>query len=118
MRFFRNSLAFAVVGLTAVAQQWTDRGEYDVVLALRAEPSPARQIEVIQTWKQKYPHTQLGQIRSELELAAYVAMNDVPKILDVARQMVAANASDLSGAYWLTSLAPAAATPSPELLTA
>ncbi|MEO8125454.1 MAG: hypothetical protein ABJF23_29805 [Bryobacteraceae bacterium] len=99
---------FLVTALLLPAQTWTDRGEYDLVLAVRAEAAPARQLELIQNWKQKYPQTELGRVRAELELSACAALNDIPKIVAVARQMVTAGATDFPGLYWLTLLAPAA----------
>jgi tetratricopeptide (TPR) repeat protein len=101
---------------TLHAQTWTDRGEYDLVLAVRAEAGPARQIELIQNWKQKYPQTDLGGVRAELELAAYAALNDIAKVVAVAQQMVAAGSADFPGLYWLTLLAPAAQKVDPAFL--
>jgi len=115
-----SGLLLAVVALqsqTLQAQTWTDRGEYDLVLAVRAEALPTRQIELIQNWKQKYPQTDLGRVRAELELSAYAALNDIPKILALAQQMVTAGSSDFPGLYWLTVLAPAAQGADPAFLT-
>ena len=97
-------LAAAVAVLPG--QEWTDRAEYDLALAIRAEASAAARLPLLAAWKQKYPKSALGAARAELTLAAAQSLGDKAKTLEAARELVAADANHFNGLYWLTLLAP------------
>lgn len=96
----------------ASAANWTDRKEYDLVLGIRAETSPQKRIGLLDQWKEKYPKSELQQIRRELYLTAYQALGDGPNMCTVAGEMVSAQPDNLVGAYWFALLLPELKSPS------
>jgi tetratricopeptide (TPR) repeat protein len=97
------------------AAAWTDRAEYDLVLNIRGEAVPQKQIALLDEWKTKYPKSELRQVRRELYLSAYHSVGDNVRMLDVTREMVADEPNNPVGVYWLTVLSPGAKNQSPEL---
>jgi hypothetical protein len=109
----------AVLGLLVLplhAQTWTDRAEYDLALAVRAESAPEKRAFLIGQWKEKYPASQLRQMRSELELATYEAARNWPRVLSVAKEMLKNDAGSFVGAYWVSLLGTRSDDASPEAL--
>jgi hypothetical protein len=102
----------------AAAAKWTDRGEYDLVLTIRAEAAPQKRLALLDQWKAKYPKTELQQVRQELYLSAWQSLGDSPRMLAVAREMISGAADNLVGLYWCTLLVPEAKEVSADLLDA
>jgi hypothetical protein len=92
----------------AFAASWTDRAEYDLVLKIRSEASPQQRIALLDDWKAKYPKTGLGEPRRELYLAAYRELGNVPKMLDIVKEIVADQPDNEAGVYWAAILVPLA----------
>jgi hypothetical protein len=93
---------------SAGAPKWTDRNEYDLVLAVRAEAAPQKRLALLDQWKAKYPKTDLRQTREELYLSVYQSLGDSPRMLAAAREMVSGAPDNLVGLYWYTLLVPEA----------
>ena len=94
---------------------WTDRGEYDLVLTIRAEATAQTQVTLLDQWKAKYPQSPLRQIRRELYLSAYQSMGDSERMLATAREMLTDQPDNPLGAYWCAVLLPGAKDASPDL---
>jgi hypothetical protein len=117
MRILRTAMLAAMIAVPALrGNTWTDRGEYDLALLIRAEASPEKRLALLEQWKAKYPGTAQQQIRRELYLAAYQSMGAWPRMLEVSREIVAAQPDSLLGLYWFTLLAPEAKEPPPAFL--
>jgi len=97
---------------------WTDRGEYDSVMAIRSEASARKRVELLDAWKQKYPQSALAQIRLQLYLSAYQELGDSRNMLEAARGMIAAEPESFTGSYWCTVLVPEVKEAAPEVLDA
>lgn len=116
---FKCGLALAVLPLLASAWTpagWTDRSEYDLVLKIRMEASPQKQLELLDQWKRLYPQSEMRQQRRELFLAAYQASGDAAHVFETAREMVADSPDNFVGVYWCTLLVPQMKDPKPETL--
>jgi len=113
MKYLALSLLLAI---SANAANWTDRKEYDLVLNLRTETSPAKRIELLDQWKAAYPASELAPVRLELYLSAYQALGDSAHTFAVAGELLAAQPDNLAGAYWFALLLPEQQSPSPEQL--
>lgn len=100
----------------AAAGGWTDRGEYDLVLSLRAEASPQKRLSILDQWKAKYPATELRRARNELYFSAYQSLGDSPHMLEMAQAMLADQPDNLVGLYWCTLLVTQAKDATPALL--
>src|SRR5215472_11292030 len=103
----RTFISLALLAATGFAASWMDRAEYDLVLNLRAEAVPQKQVALLNEWKAKYPNSELRQFRRELYLSAYLSMGDQANLLEVGRDMLREDPNNLVGAYWLTVLTPA-----------
>jgi len=115
--FCNLSLGCFVSISVALAQSWTDRGEYDLALLLRSEMVPANQLALISQWKQKYPDSALRTWRAELELDAAKEASDWKQVLAAAQEIFKADPDNCTGMYWTTLLTPSAE-PTPETLAA
>lgn len=109
-------LAVALFLPLVKAGEWTDRSEYELVLAIRSEGSPIKRLELLDAWNKKYPNTSLRFAQLELLLSAYQLLADRPHMLDIARQMVASQPANPVGLYWTTVLTPESAGITPEVL--
>jgi hypothetical protein len=118
----KRLLVFALLVLcmkpAVSAPKWTDRNEYDLVLAIRAEAAPRKRLALLDQWKAKYPKTELQQARQELYLSAWQSLGDSPHMLAVAREMISAAADNMVGLYWCTLLVPESKELTPDLLGA
>ena len=113
-----TALVLPVKPAMGAAAKWTDRNEYDLVLAIRAEAAPQKRLALLDQWKAKYPKTELQQARQELYLSAWQSLGDSPRMLAVAREMLSSGADNLVGLYWCTLLIPEAKELSADLLGA
>ena len=98
--------ALLLLSFAAPPGDWTDRGEYDLALAVRAEASPKKRLQILEQWKAKYPASGLSQIRRELYLSVYQSLGDNDAMLGVAKEMIAAEPDNLTGRYWSIVLIP------------
>ncbi len=113
------AVAAALLALPgAQAQKWTDRAEYDLVFTIRSEALPASRLALIDQWKQKYPKTEMAQVRAELDLYTSQALGMWDRMRGAARDLLAGNRENFVGLYWTTLLAPGAKEASPAELTA
>ncbi len=120
-RIGRLAALAAVMALGAEAAAmagWTDRKEYDLVLKIRVESSPEKQLAMLKQWQEQYPKSEMRQVRRELFLAAYQALDDTPNMFATAQEMATEQPSSLVGVYWCTLLTPAMKNPKPEALAA
>ena len=110
-------LFFLLVAAAAgAAADWTDRGEYDLALAIRAEPAPKARLQLLDQWKARYPKTEMRQVRRELYLSSYQTLGDSDGMLAVAREMLSDQPDSLVGLYWCTILIPGGKSGSEETL--
>jgi hypothetical protein len=109
-------LFFLLVAAAGAAADWTDRGEYDLALAIRAEPAPKARLQLLDQWKARYPKTEMRQVRRELYLSSYQTLGDSDGMLAVATEMVSEEPGNLVGLYWCTVLIPGGKNGSEETL--
>jgi hypothetical protein len=115
-----RTIRIALCGLTLLAAlqaaNWTDRSEYDLVLTIRAEAAPQKRVALLDQWKEKYPQSDLRQMRRELYLQAYQSQGDGPKMLAMAEEMIGEQPDNFVGLYWCTVLIPAGKDAAPDRL--
>ena len=120
------SKAFAVITVASVlclgafgqAQQpkrnWKDRAEYDLYESILKEKNPTKKLELINTWKSKYPKTDFEQERFLATVDAYRGLNQGAKIVDVAKERLTEDPKDFTALYWIAFLTPVLPSPSAE----
>ncbi len=117
-RTIAQGMLMAALAAPLFPAAWTDRNEYDLVLAIRAEAAPQKQLTLLDQWKSKYPKSELRQMRRELYLSAYQSLGDSERMLATAREMISEQPDDRVGAYWCVVLVPGARDASPDLWNA
>jgi len=109
-------LFFLLAAAAGAAADWTDRGEYDLALAIRAEPAPKARLQLLDQWKARYPKTGMRQVRRELYLSSFQTLGDSDGMLAVAAEMVSEEPGNPVGLYWCTVLIPGGKNSSEETL--
>lgn len=116
---FASLLALTLASAAAAAPaNWTDRKEYDLVLKIRVESSPEKQLELLKEWERQYPKSSMRQARRELFFAAYQAQGDSARMFETAKDMASDQPENLVGVYWCTLLTPELKNPAPDALKA
>jgi hypothetical protein len=117
-RLFAILLASCCTSLVPItAQEWTDRAEYDLALGIRAQAAPQARLALLDQWRLKYPNSPMRIARAELTLGAAQMLGDTGRILDTSRELIAADANNFTGLYWIALLAPNQSPVTPKLLT-
>jgi tetratricopeptide (TPR) repeat protein len=120
----RKMLATVTLGVLTVAAwaqaqgpQWKDRAEYDLVQEIQ-KAAPAKKIELLKTWEEKYPATEFKVQRLNMMIESYRANNQVPQAFETAKKLMAEDPSGLAGLYWVTFLTIGMNNTSPDVLDA
>lgn len=87
----------------ASGPQYKDRAEYDLVQAFQKETDPAKQIDLLKQWKDKYPDSAFKEQRYNFMVVTYQKAGNAQGMYDTAKEMAAANPKGF-GNYWLTIL--------------
>jgi tetratricopeptide (TPR) repeat protein len=94
------AVAFFVTGQPLFAQaaqpsatqgsqpQWKDRAEYDLYDAISKETQPAKRLDLLNQWKEKYPTSEFTNIRQQLFLATYSEMQKWPEVFSAAKEIL------------------------------
>jgi tetratricopeptide (TPR) repeat protein len=82
-----------------------DRGEYDLFVAANKETDPAKQLAILQTWKEKYPDSDFKQERADAVAIAYNKLNKPIETIKAVQEALAINPKDLATLQLLASLA-------------
>ncbi|MDP3000482.1 MAG: hypothetical protein Q8N47_23565 [Bryobacterales bacterium] len=106
LRGWRCGCFCFLLAAAAGAADWTDRGEYDLALAIRAEPAPKARLQLLDQWKARYPKTEMRQVRRELYLYSFQSLGDSDGMLAVAAEMVSEEPGNPVGQYWCAVLIP------------
>ncbi len=71
----RPAFAQAAQGTAQGAQKnWKDRAEYDLYEAISKETAPAKRLELLNQWKEKYPSSEFSDVRQQVYMATYSQM--------------------------------------------
>lgn len=118
--------AIALVAVFTIGTAWCqapkkevkDRAEYDLYVSITKETNDAKRLELLNTWKEKYPGTAFKVERLTYFLNTYKNLNNGVKMLETAKEMTAEDAKSLMGLYWQTVLTVSLANAAPEALDA
>jgi tetratricopeptide (TPR) repeat protein len=79
--------------------QWKDRAEYDLVQAITTEQNPSKKLELLKSWKEKYPTSAFVQMRNTLFIQTYNQMRQPDKVLAAGNEALQANPADFLAMY-------------------
>ena len=88
----------------AAQKNWKDRAEYDLYESITKEATPAKRLELLNQWNEKYPATEFKLERQLLYLDTYQKLGQAPKILESAKNIIAIDPQNLTALYWMAYL--------------
>lgn len=98
-------MAVVSAALFGQAKEWKDRGEYELVAEqIGKATDPAKKLELLNQWKQKYPSTNFGWERLGAYLVTYQQLGKAKEMYDTAKQMAAEDPKNFTGPYYMTLL--------------
>ncbi len=103
---------------------WKDRAEYDLYIKATQTTDPKQRLEVLNTWQDKYPQTDVAKVRSQLFMStlAQLAPSDPTqrqKLIEKAAEVLKDDPKNFLASYFIALWAPAVGgtSPNPDLLT-
>ena len=93
------ALSLSVVGFTPVlraqdaaapAKNWKDRAEYDLYVSITQTADPAKRLELLNQWQDKYPTTDYSKERLQFYVATTAQAGQPAKAVDYAQQLLKA----------------------------
>ena len=92
----RPVFAQAAAGSAQAPQKnWKDRAEYDLYESITKETTPAKRLELLNSWKQKYASSDFEDVRQQVFMATYAQMNRPADALKIAGEILATDPNNL-----------------------
>ncbi len=105
-------------------KNWKDRAEYDLYMKMAQTKDPKERLQLLNTWKDKYPQTDYETERDQAYVAtlAQIAQTDPSQrqpLIDKCEEVLKKDPKNFTAAYWVTVVGPqlGGASPSPELIS-
>ena len=110
VRIVRTSLVIAIATLLAAGvvwgqapqKNWKDRAEYDLYEGATKATDNAKKLELLSTWRQKYPTSDYSMERLQLLLLTHNALNQPDRVLETGSEVLAADPKNLQAIYYMT----------------
>lgn len=102
----------------AQAKQWKDRAEYDLADSIAKEQNATTKLQLLETWKQKYPASDFKIDRQAQVMDAYRALQNGKEMLNAAKELINLDPKNIQGLYWANLLTISLQDKSPEALAA
>jgi len=87
-------------------KEWKDRAEYDLYDSILKEQTPAKRLELLNQWRDKYANSNYAKERLLLYLDTYKNLNQAQPMYDTAKAIMALDPKDGNALYYLTVLTP------------
>lgn len=98
----------AVAWGQAQAQNWKDRAEYDLYMAISKEANAEARLKLLEQWQEKYPATDFKLLRLQAYSVAYQQLNRTADVISTARAILEIQPRDVrmlsTVAYFTTTL--------------
>ena len=95
-----------------------DQGEYDIYNAVSKEKDPTKQLQLLQTWKEKYPDSDFKEDRAAMVARDYAQLGKPAEAIKAAQDVLAANPKNLTALVTIATNAIHVNPPTPESLAA
>jgi hypothetical protein len=102
----------------APQKNWKDRAEYDLYESITKEASPAKRLELLNQWNEKYAASEFKLERQLLYLDTYQKLGQAPKMIEAAKQVVAIDPQNVTALYWIAYLTTSLNNTAPDALDA
>ena len=106
-------LSPALSAQEAAAKNWKDRAEYDLYMSIEHEKDPAKRLELLNQWQDKYPQTDYSKERLQFYVVTSAAAGQPKKALDYAAQILKVAPKDLNSLYYTVLFGPGVYRPTP-----
>ena len=87
-------------------KQWKDRAEFDLYDSITKAADPNKRIELLNTWKEKYPNTDFKIERLGLYLGAYQQLNKPQEIVQTSKEIIALDPKNIQALFFIAYLIP------------
>jgi tetratricopeptide (TPR) repeat protein len=94
----------AVWGQAASEKKVKDQAEYDLFTAATKEADPKKKVDLLTTWKEKYPDSDFKEDRQVLFIGTYQQLGQGENMLKAAQDLLAMNPKATPALYWITLL--------------
>jgi len=91
---------------TAKKKQYKDQQEYTLYDSASKETDANKKLQILNTWKEKYPESDFKEERLKLLLDTYQKLGQAAKMVDTAKELLTIDPNDVTALYWITFLAP------------
>ncbi len=102
---FRSRLAIAALTLASLAaaqdkaapakKEWKERAEYELYDSVSKSQDPNQWVAALDKWKAQYPQSDFADLRRQLYLASYRALNKPREAFDAASEVLKDNPNNL-----------------------
>jgi hypothetical protein len=106
-RVLTSKIPLAVVLLVAISgwsqtpqRQWKDRAEYDLYDSIQKAQNPQQRLDLLNTWKSKYPQSEVKQLRDRLLMQTYHALNQGANMYQACRDLLSSEPKDIEALVW------------------
>ncbi len=89
------SLAFAQAQDKDKKKEWKDRAEYDIYESITKTQDPNAWLSSLDRWKQQYPQSDYADVRRQLYLETYRALNKPREAFNAAQEVLKDNPNNL-----------------------
>jgi tetratricopeptide (TPR) repeat protein len=90
----------------APAKNWKDRAEYDLYVSITQTADPAKRLELLNQWQDKYPTTDYSKERLQFFVATTAQAGQPAKAVDYAQQLLKVDPKDFTSLYYLAFYGP------------
>jgi tetratricopeptide (TPR) repeat protein len=90
----------------AKKKNYKDQQEYTLYDSASKEADPAKRLQTLNTWKEKYADSDFKEERLKLYLDTYQKLGQPAKMIDTAKEILGIDPKDVTALYWITFLAP------------
>lgn len=90
-----QTAAFAQAAQGGAQKNWKDRAEYDLYEAITKETAPAKRLELLNQWKEKYPASDFNDTRQGFYVGTYAQLGRHGDSMNVAGEILAADPNNL-----------------------
>ncbi len=76
-------------------KNWKDRAEYDLYESITKETAPAKRLELLNSWKDKYPSSEFADVRQQVYMATYAQLGRAADALTAAGEILGKDPNNL-----------------------
>jgi hypothetical protein len=96
--------------------QWKDRAEYDLYESITKQADAKKALELLDSWKQKYPTSEYAEERLRWYIETHRKLNSAAGMMAAAKEWLGLNPKSIQALYYVNLLTPSLNDTSPDAL--